>query len=254
MGNDGEGVGDVETTLAMHGDVANDVRSVVAERSSQRVVLPELPGTDRPERLTDKIVSAYQATMYDLAVVSSLAGRSVVVDGFLQGPDWLLACDRHVGSEEGQLLPDPENVWSRSASPALDRPSFPDFDFHLRHVVDTQARSQLRATAERRARTSGHIVPSKWPSSDTLFDERWIEVVGVEPYFVRLRPYGKAILKFDRADLELGLIGFDDYPEEWQNLIEIRDPLAAVERVRTAVFGIAKSDAALRQNLDASFR
>ena len=194
-------------------------------------------------------LDGYQRALYNLTLTAVFAGRPVVVDAALQGPDWLTACIPQFGDDYGHIrrgsFPDPERLWT-SYNPQYVEHGFGQGDlgtwpvsYYVRWMPNREERD--RELAEREKQFRFEPQSSFRSDLDAPPEQRWLQILRVRPMWVQLESFGFDFqipqpayddilerhfeqLGRKREPKSRDSLSFGDYPDEWKRLLEIPRP------------------------------
>lgn len=244
--------------------VANpEVLDQVRADLQQRLQI-ELPprGEGHPPGSDAYVLDAYHAVFWRVAVMAWWARRTVVVEGAPQGREWLLACyptgrleDRSSG-DDAWAVPRLDGVWDR-ATGSLTNPLFPQAEFWVKRVLDDADRARVLQDANSDFREE----PRRPVENHQLQrEDRWHRVDGIHATWVQLRPDSESLVLMRKSNpLLVDDIDFlgprrRDYPSDWQDLIDIKDPAAAIAVILAGVDKLAEEDAAFRASVERALK
>lgn len=205
--------------------------TALSQRLEAHLGVPLSPAHAAPSTLGSSdsaIVSGYEAVLWRVAALAYLEDRPIVIDGALQGSDWLTACIPTPVFSKPHQLPDPARFWSSSDSPPRrERDDFALAEYYSRRILSDgrpAERDRLNLSFRRSGREG---FPPDDPATPLL--DRWHRIDGFEATWVLLEPDSAAQGHMIRAgasyaDLERRQIGIDSYPPDWLPLLEIPVP------------------------------
>lgn len=210
---------------------------------------------------SEQQLDAYAEVLYQLAVSATWTQHPVVIEGFLQGPEWLTVCDPGDWRGAVDRTPAPHDLWipTDRDGPVLERSGLltawqlsatgpgRSLTYRIRYAPDAGQRAAGRASLERQFRLdSGAPLPDD--DDDLAVNSRWHNVLRIRPYWVQLTPFGP---EFHKTDILLNRIQtFGQYPEEWHPLMEIHDPPEGIASVRRSTLGVLRLDEEFQSRIE----
>jgi hypothetical protein len=235
--------GAIVTALEQDPSTTEDLRQGAEKVLGVSLSGPEvIPGSDA------WFVSAYEALLWRAAVMAGWEGRPIAVAGALQGPGWVTVCVLRRSLRAGQVI-EPSSLWERTRTADVLRSSslYLPADFFVRRVGEDEDATQVAAVINRRsARTytfdPGSVGPGRgmWHRVDGL-SRTWVRFEWddfVARHVVEQRPDSAAKLLLERGTLDERVIyssalrltppEFDEFPENWQEEMDIPDEVTAI--------------------------